>query len=122
MKIVHERSFFFLLFTENVSTTHSSDSTYENMPIPCPYYDQFSLLLVQEVQFQFPEVTSLLFPEYFSSQKPPLSNNMNQKYYTGVAPQLAPASAKKIDPRRSLSPVKEMFTISENMITLEETN
>lgn len=77
---------------------------------------------MQEVQFQFPEVTSLLFPEYISSQKPPLSNNMNQKYYTGVAPQLAPASAKKIDPRRSLSPVKEMFTISENMITLEETN
>ena len=45
---------------------------------------------MQEVQFQFPEVTSLLFPEYISSQKPPLPNNMNQEYYTGVVPQLAP--------------------------------
>jgi len=75
----------------------------------------FSLLLEQEVQFQFLEVTSLLFPEYISSQKPLLSNNMNQKYYTGVEPQLAPASAKKIDRRRSLSPVQRNVTILENM-------
>jgi len=77
---------------------------------------------VQEVQFQFPEVTSLLFPEYISSQTPLLSNKMNQKYYTELEHQLAPASAKKIDPRRSLWPVKtNVYNLREHG-NLEEPN
>lgn len=35
---------------------------------------------------------------------------MNQKYYTRVVPQVVPTSAKIIDLRRSLSPVKENVT------------
>lgn len=80
----------------------------------------FRLLLVQEVQSQFPGVTSLLFPEHISSRKSQPTNKMNQKYYTRAVPQFAPASAKITDPRRSLSPVKEILKISENMIQLQK--
>lgn len=70
-------------------------------------FSSFRLFLVQEVQSQFPAVTSLLFPEHISSQKSQLTKKMNQKYYTRVVLPFVPACAKIIAPQRSLSPVKK---------------
>jgi hypothetical protein len=94
-------------FTKNVSTTHSTNG---NMPIPHIHISSLRLLLVQEVQSQFPAVTSLLFPEHISSQKAQPTNKMNQKYCTRVVPPVVPACAKIIDRRRSLSPVKNKMS------------
>lgn len=67
----------------------------------------FRLLLVQEVQSQFPAVTSLLFLEHISSQKLQPTNKMHRKYCTRVVHPFVPANAKRIDRQRSLSPVGE---------------
>lgn len=94
---------------KNVFTTHSSNG---KMHIPQSYgpFCSFRLLLEQEVQSQFPVVTSLLFPKHISSRKSQPLNKMNQKYYTRVVPQVVPTSAKIINLRRNLSPVKENVT------------
>lgn len=65
------------------------------------------LLLVPEVQPQFPAMTSLLFQEHISSQKLQPTNKMHRKYCTRAVPPFVPANAKRIDRQRSLSPVEE---------------
>lgn len=62
--------------------------------------------LVEQVQAQFLGVFFLLFPPHFSSQRSPQQNKRLRRASTNIAPQVARASAKTIDRRRNLSPVK----------------